>query len=365
MNSIFLNFKNEVLEIFKKNYQKLILKNSNLTFMEVLNLTRMECDVQSSSENEHQFLLDWFSSVNKLSYLDQHFDSPFFELIIHSPQHGLRIENGKRSLFSIGQLNLEDFQLSLDSMAMIHHQKWNFQNPFVSFNALINNRNYRITLIHFSCTSNEISKIFIRSQTEELPNLKMFNIENNIEIKLLDMIKEKNNLIISGNTGSGKTTFLRSLIPKIDEDEHLVVLEDTYEIHQCHKGQTSLLSQKDMEGKSLKDYCAYALRMSPDRLIIGEMRSSEIVPFVLAMNTGHKGLMSTVHANSAIDAIHRAAVLFTLYSETKDISYNLVMKLLCKNIDYIIHLENKKIKEVIRIIGSEEDTPFYEDILAS
>ena len=155
---------------------------------------------------------------------------------------------------------------------------------------------------------------------------------------------------------------MRSLINLIDHHEHLIVLEDTYEILNAHPGQTSLLANKEQANKSLKDYCAYSLRMSPDRLIVGEMRSTEVVPFLLAMNTGHKGLMSTIHASSAVDALARISLLFSLFSEGSDISFSLVTKLVCKNVDYVIHMEHKKIIEICRVIGSEGETPFYERV---
>ena len=100
--------------------------------------------------------------------------------------------------------------------------------------------------------------------------------------------------------------------------------------------------------------------MSPDRLIVGEMRSTEVVPFLLAMNTGHKGLMSTIHASSAVDALSRISLLFSLFSESNDISFALVTKLVCKNVDYVIHMEHKKIVEICKVIGSDAETPFYE-----
>jgi len=126
--------------------------------------------------------------------------------------------------------------------------------------------------------------------------------------------------------------------------------------------QTSMLAKEKSGKKSLKDYCAYALRMSPDRLILGEMRSDEVVPFLLAMNTGHNGLMSTIHANSSVDAVSRLALLFSMYSVNKDMSFELITKLICKNIDYIIFLKDKSVFEVCRLIGSEGDVPFFEKI---
>ena len=200
----------------------------------------------------------------------------------------------------------------------------------------------------------------MRSIQKTNPRLALFNEAPQINELLVGLIQNKKNLLISGGTGSGKTTFLRALLSEISIEEHIVVLEDTHEILSVSPFQTSLLSQMDNSKKSLKDYCAYALRMSPDRLIVGEMRSTEVVPFMLAMNTGHKGLMSTIHANSGVDALSRIALLFSLYAENKEIDFNLITKITCKNIDYVIHMENKKISEICRVIGSEGETPFYE-----
>ncbi len=123
---------------------------------------------------------------------------------------------------------------------------------------------------------------------------------------------------------------------------------------------TYFLSQDNIPGKSLIDYCSYSLRIRPDRIIIGEMRSKEVIPFILSMNSGHKGLISSIHANSAIDSLSRMAILFSLFSNSPHINYLIILKMICKNIDCIIHLENKKIREIVDIIGCNQENPIYE-----
>jgi Flp pilus assembly CpaF family ATPase len=177
--------------------------------------------------------------------------------------------------------------------------------------------------------------------------------------QLKALVRDKKNILIAGSTGSGKTSILTSLLNEIDSDEHLIVLEDTYEILFPHLNQTRFLAGKT-EATSLKSYLAYSLRLTPDRIILGEMRSHEVVPFLMAMNTGHKGLMGTIHASSAADALNRIALLFSLYSGEVGINFEKVMELVCRNLEYVVFMENKKIKEMIKILGSDKGVPFFE-----
>ena len=112
----------------------------------------------------------------------------------------------------------------------------------------------------------------------------------------------------------------------------------------------------------LKELCTFSLRLRPDRIILGEIRSSEILPFVLAMNTGHKGMMSTIHADSGIDAVSRMALLFVIHGENQAFSYEMALKLICKNIDVVIFLKDKKIIEIIKIIGADNGMATYDYI---
>lgn len=181
--------------------------------------------------------------------------------------------------------------------------------------------------------------------------------------KLKEMVFNKSNLLIAGSTGSGKTSLLTTLLENVNKDEHLVILEDTYEILNSHPHQTRFLAGETNE-TSLKAYLSYTLRLSPDRIILGEMRSHEVIPFLMAMNTGHTGLMGTIHASSAVDALNRVALLFSLYSGEANLNFEKIMELICRNLQYVVFMEHKKVKEVIKILGSEKGIPFYENIIS-
>ena len=120
----------------------------------------------------------------------------------------------------------------------------------------------------------------------------------------------------------------------------------------------------DIKGKvfakiSLDKLLTYSLRMSPDRIILGEIRSEEILTFILGMNTGHKGIISSIHANNAKDALNRLAMLYSTYANS-NINYAMVLKLICSNIDYVVYIENKKIVEIIEVFGSEGMNVFFD-----
>ncbi len=363
MNNLLATYKDDILKIFKNHYRKMITKSCEIAFEDVLILTLKELNITRGSSEDSIYLEEWFNNIHHQRFLEDIINGEFIEIIFHSHQKYQVITLKSKATFENNNLSAEEFQNSLEVLALKQNVTWNFNDPFASFNVIFSNHCMRATLIHSSTSANGGSKLFLRKIQSDCPGLDLFELDEGPRKIIESLVADKKNVLISGGTGSGKTTFLRSLINLIGHEEHLVVLEDTYEILNHHPGQTSFLAVKNQAGKSLKDYCAYTLRMSPDRIFVGEMRSTEVVPFILAMNTGHKGLMSTIHASSGVDALNRIALLFTLFSESADLSYALVMKLVCKNIDYVVHMENKKIKEICRVIGSEGETPYYERLL--
>ena len=362
MNSLLLDYKDDILNLFQNLYRKAITRSSQVGFEEILLQTLQTLNLSRSSNDEIKYLEDWFNKVQHHSFIESTLREDFYEIFFHDHQNYQRLDHQGKTAGRVPDISKEDFLMSLEVLALKHNISWNYKEPFTSFSVTLFGHHLRATLVHGSTSATGTTKLFLRKIQSDRPQLEKFYLSPDQLALIQSLVSEKKNVLISGSTGSGKTTFLRSLLQEIPEAEHLIVLEDTYEIMNRHPGQTSFLAIKDQPGKTLKDYCAYALRMSPDRMIVGEMRSSEVVPFLLAMNTGHKGLMSTIHASSGVDALNRIALLFSLFSESADLSYALVLKLVCKNIDYVVHLEDKRVKEICKVIGSEGETPFYEQL---
>ncbi|MDT8760295.1 P-type DNA transfer ATPase VirB11 [Sphingomonas psychrotolerans] len=125
-------------------------------------------------------------------------------------------------------------------------------------------------------------------------------------------VRGRKNILVSGGTSTGKTTFLNALIREIPAEERLILIEDTPELHQHHANLVGLLAVRGALGEArvdATDLLAASLRMRPDRIILGELRGEEAYAFLRAINTGHPGSMTSVHADSAERAIEQIVLL--------------------------------------------------------
>ncbi|MEI6485662.1 MAG: P-type DNA transfer ATPase VirB11 [Sphingomonadales bacterium] len=125
-------------------------------------------------------------------------------------------------------------------------------------------------------------------------------------------VRQRLNILVSGGTSTGKTTFLNALIHEIAPDERLILIEDTPELEMHHANAVGLVAARSPLGEAdvaAEDLLNAALRMRPDRIILGELRGPEAFTFLRAVNTGHPGSMTTIHADSPARAIEQLALL--------------------------------------------------------
>jgi len=125
-------------------------------------------------------------------------------------------------------------------------------------------------------------------------------------------VRQRRNILISGGTSTGKSTFLNALLREVPDDERLILIEDTPELQLRHENAVGLLAARSQLGESLAssdDLLNASLRMRPDRIILGEIRGAEAFTFLRAVNTGHPGSMSTIHADSPERAVEQLALL--------------------------------------------------------
>jgi len=194
--------------------------------------------------------------------------------------------------------------------------------------------------------------------------------------QLATAVENRQTILIAGGTDTGKTTFAKALIDFIPKSERLGVIEDTAELQIDHPNVFRLEArkeQRDPAGKvmapavTIRDLVKATLRHRPDRLIIGEVRGGEAFDLLDALNTGHAGSISTVHANSALQALSRLATL-TLRADV-DLPYKAIQGEIGDLIDLVIHIERKegrrRVSQVLQLHGFDAEAGRYDTTMLS
>lgn len=169
---------------------------------------------------------------------------------------------------------------------------------------------------------------------------------------LAEAVRARRNILISGGTSTGKTTFLNALLREIPREERLILIEDTPELDMTHANAVGLLAARSALSETdlnSEDLLIAALRMRPDRIILGELRGREAFTFLRSVNTGHPGSMTTIHADSPSRAIEQLALL-VLQSGTR-LRWEDVIRYIEASIDVFVQLERvagrRKVAEVL------------------
>jgi pilus assembly protein CpaF len=183
------------------------------------------------------------------------------------------------------------------------------------------------------------------------------------------MVRARLNVLVSGGTGSGKTTLLNCLSAFIPENERIVTIEDSAELQLQQPHVVRLETRPpnvERRGEiTQRDLLRNSLRMRPDRIVIGEVRGAESLDMLQAMNTGHDGSISTVHANSARDSLNRLEMMMQMAG------FNLPTRAMRQQIslaiDAIVHTARfsdgtRKVTSVSEVVGMESDTIAMQDL---
>jgi pilus assembly protein CpaF len=182
-------------------------------------------------------------------------------------------------------------------------------------------------------------------------------------------VRARLNMLISGGTGSGKTTLLNALSAFIPVEERIVTIEDAAELQLLQPHVVRLETRPpNIEGKgevSQRDLVKNALRMRPDRIIVGEVRGQEVMDMLQAMNTGHDGSLTTVHANNPRDALHRLETLMLLSGV--NLPPMAMREQISAGLDVIVHVArmadgSRRVVNVAEIVGMEGDIVSMQDI---
>lgn len=198
------------------------------------------------------------------------------------------------------------------------------------------------------------------------------SLPNDAASLLVSMVRARLNILVSGGTGTGKTTFLNALSGAIPEAERILTIEDAAELslQQSHVVRMEA-RPANSEGKgqvTIRDLVRNALRMRPDRIVVGEVRGGETLDMLQAMNTGHEGSLTTVHANSTVDALSRLETLASMSDVSLPV--DTIRDQINGAIDVIVQLERdatgaRRVSEIAEVTSERRESYVTQPIMRS
>lgn len=220
---------------------------------------------------------------------------------------------------------------------------FNLQVPHLSCS--IPHTRYRVNALHPSITAQNKIALCIRVPNESKFPIQAFKLGEKVQEKgisyedILNLVIEAKNILVSGGTASGKTSFVNSLIEKIPLDERVITIEDSPELHLKNPNLVSILVGKNEDSNySYETALNDAMRMSPQRLLLGEIDTKNVSLFLRLANTGHSGMISTLHSNSVQDAIFAINLNIKIGSK-KDIDSKDLLDFFVRGMDNIIQIK--------------------------
>jgi type IV secretion system protein VirB11 len=187
---------------------------------------------------------------------------------------------------------------------------------------------------------------FTRLESFEVELLKLKR-EGLIRRFLEKAVEQKRNIVIAGKTGSGKTTFARSLIEKVPLTERIVTIEDVHELFLENHPNCIHMLYGYGAGRITADEClAACMRLSPDRIFLAELRGNEAWEYLNSLNTGHPGSITTTHANSALQTFERIATLIKKSDVGRQLDIEMIKLVLHTTIDIVLFFNERKLIEV-------------------
>jgi len=337
---------------------------------EVLERLLSEEDLFLSPENKERLITEIQSETLGLGPIEQYMHDPDISDILVNTYNQVYIEkHGKLELTDTKFKDDDHLMLIIDRIVSAIGRRIDESSPMVDAR-LTDGSRVNAIIYPLALDGPILSIRRFRINVLSVKDLLANGSLNSPMVALLKgMVKARLNVVISGGTGAGKTTLLNILSAYIPPDERIVTIEDSAELQMQQPHVVRLETRPpNIEGKGTvtqRDLVRNSLRMRPDRIIIGEVRGSEIYDMLQAMNTGHDGSLTTIHANSTRDVLLRLETLMLLAGI--DIPEKAIRELISSSIDLVVQIARfsdgtRKVSSISEIVGMEQQTITMQEI---
>jgi pilus assembly protein CpaF len=292
-------------------------------------------------------------------------DPDISDILVNGPDHVFIEKFGELQKVSGVSLTEKSLQVAIRNIARVLGDDINEEKPMLEARLPDGSR---VTAVFPPCSVNGTSLAIRKFQShlygpQEL--VRVGTLTQELLVQLQTAVELHKNVLIAGGTGVGKTTLLNALSNFIGAEERVILIEDTAEI-QINKPNLVRLearrAQPTVPAVSIRDLLKTTLRMRPDRIILGEVRGGEAFDLLQALNTGHSGSLSTLHASSAAEALTHFAT-YVLMSGI-DLPYKVIRQNIASSLDIVIQLKRNAGKrivgEVLKITGYAPAEDYYE-----
>lgn len=300
-----------------------------------------------------------FNSLRKLDVLQELVDDrDVTEIMVNGPNDIFYEKAGRIQRFNGHFSSEEKLEDVIQQIVGRHNRVVNQASPIVD-TRLSDGSRVNIVLNPISIGGSAVSIRKFPEHPMSMERLVEIEALSPEEARLLQILTQaKYNIFISGGTGSGKTTFLNALSQYIPDDERIITIEDSAELQLLGAKNIVRLETRNANTDgvtpiTIRDLIRTALRMRPDRIIVGECRGAEALDMLQAMNTGHDGSLSTGHANSPHDIISR---IETMVLQGQDFPLNAIRQQIASGIDIIVQLgrlrdKSRRVLEISEVDG--------------